>query len=875
MISLNTPLAEAKGIGPKFQEKLKKLRLETIKDLLWYFPFRYEDFSNIVAIKDLKIGQHATIQGIIQSIKLRRTWKRRMFIVEALISDETGNIRAVWFNQRFLITMLKKGSRVNLAGKITEAPEGGLVISHPVHEILTYKKEAGDLRHTGRVVPVYPEIKGLTSKGIRFLIKPLIDKMEKIEDPLPKEILEKQKIFDIDRAIRNIHFPGTIDDAKEAKKRFAFEDLFFLQLNNLRQRMKLAKERAYSSDFNIDEVKELLAKLPFELTYSQKKSLWEILKDLKKPHPMNRLLQGDVGSGKTIVAILAALVLAEESKQTAFMAPTEVLAKQHYDTFKKFFKEFDKGAGLITGSMAKVFYGDGLENDIKKNDLIGKIENGEIKIVFGTHALIQKYVRFGDLALVIIDEQHRFGVKQRRALLRGTNAEQTRNNIKETEYNNELLYKDLTYKIRSALFDVKKELGGGHKEIVYQKALVEAFKKNGINFSREEQIPIFYRNKKVGVYVPDFIIEDKIIIELKALTFVGAIEKKQIRSYLKGSKYRLALLANYGPKELTINRIVYDFTRDSAFVLRSSASIPHLLSMSATPIPRTLSLTVFGDLDLSIIDELPKGRKEIITKIVAPANRDKAYAFIRGQVKKGRQVFVICPRIELTQKNAEQTQNAAEITDYSASVPQQFRVRSALWENVKMVKEEYEKLSKKVFPDLRVAMLHGKMKAKEKNEIMRSFQEHKTDILVSTSVIEVGVDVSNATIMMIEDADKFGLAQLYQFRGRVGRGEHQSFCFLLTESASKSTYQRLRSLIEAKNGFELAEKDLAIRGPGEFLGEEQTGVPDLAMKAVKNPELVKSSREAAEEILKTDPELKNYPLLKKRLENFAKEVHLE
>src|SRR3990167_5987961 len=724
MIQFSTPLIELKNTK-RFLPKLKKLGIETVKDLLWHFPFRYEDFSNIVAIKDLKIGQRATVQGVIQSIKMRRTWKRRMFIIEALIGDDTGSIRAVWFNQRFLIMMLKKNSRLNLAGKITEAPEGGLVMSHPVFEILTYKKEKEGLSHTGRVVPIYPETKGLTSKGIRFLIKPLIDNMEEIEDFLPKEIIEKQNIFNINKAIQLVHFPEKIEEAKEAKKRFAFEDLFFLQLNNLRQRMKLSQERAYSSELSVDEIKELLSEIPFELTYSQKKSLWEILQDLKKPHPMSRLLQGDVGSGKTIVAVLSALVLAKGSKpavaeamagkQSAFMAPTEVLAKQHYETFKKFFKKFDKGIGLITGSMAKVFYGDGLESDIKKNDLIKKIENSEIKIVFGTHALIQKYVKFKDLALVIIDEQHRFGVRQRSELLKN----------------------------------------------------------------------------------------------------------------------------------------------------QSSEAVPHLLSMSATPIPRTLSLTVFSDLDLSIIDELPKGRKEIITKIVAPINRDKAYAFIRGQVKKGRQVFVICPRIEPTNEFLE-----------GLPVPVVKR-RNVLWENAKMVKEEYEKLSQKVFPDLRVGMMHGKMKAKEKNEAMKNFNKHKTDILVATSVIEVGVDVPNASIMMIEDADKFGLAQLYQFRGRVGRGEYQSFCFLFTESGSKSTHHRLRSLIEAKNGFELAEKDLAIRGPGEFLGEEQTGIPDLAMKAVRNPELVKSSREAAEDVLKNDPELEKYPLLKKRLESFQQEVHLE
>lgn len=730
IISLSTPIADIKGIGPRFQEKLKKLKIETVKDLLWYFPFRYEDFSNMAAVKDVTIGQYATIQGVIQSIKLRRTWKRRMFIVEALVSDDTGSIRAVWFNQKFLITMLKKGMKVNLAGKVAEAPEGGLMMPHPVHEVITYKKEAGDLRHTGRVVPIYPEIKGFTSKGIRFLIKPVLDKMGSIADPLPEEILRKQNILNLDQAIRAVHFPETIEQAQEAKRRFAFEDLFFLQLVNLRQKIKLSNESAYAADFEISTVKNLLEALPFELTLSQKNTLWEILQDLKKAHPMNRLLQGDVGSGKTIVAVIAALVLAKDGRQTAFMAPTEVLAKQHYETFKKFFKNFDQGAAIVTGSLARIFYGDDLESSAKKNELFKEIGEGKIKIIFGTHALIQKYVKFGNLALVIIDEQHRFGVEQRAHLM---------------------------------------------------------------------------KNHQTS----------------------GVVEQ------------------NYAP-------------------------VPHLLSMSATPIPRTLSLTVFGDLDLSIIDELPKGRKEIITKIVAPANRDKAYAFIRGQVKKGRQAFVVCPRIEAV---VNDQQPAADNLDGPPVVSGRSWFNT--WENVKMVKEEYEKLSQKIFPDLRVGMLHGKMKAKEKNEVMRRFKEKEIDILVSTSVIEVGVDVPNAVIMMIEDADKFGLAQLYQFRGRVGRGEYQSFCFLFTESSSKTTYQRLRSLIEAKNGFELAEKDLALRGPGEFLGKEQTGVPDLAMKAVRNPALVQSSRRAAEELLEKDPALKNYPDLKIRLDNFQQEVHLE
>ena len=686
--------------------------------MLWHFPFRYEDFSEISKIADLTVGQQATIQGVIKEIKPRKSWKRRMFIIEAVISDDTGSVKAIWFNQRFLLAILKRGRLVSLAGKVVQTKGGGICLSHPTYELINNRimeAEANEnLKHTGRLVPIYPETRGLTSKGLRYLIKPILDDLEPLIEPLPLEILEKYGILGINDALRKIHFPEDAKKARTAKERFAFEDLFYLQLLNLREKLRLARQKSHPFKTDLDFVKGLLKKIPFELTLSQKKSLWEILKDLEKPRPMNRLLQGDVGSGKTIVAILAALTVAKpfdsaQGKQTAFMAPTEILTRQHYQTFKKFFPSFSGGAGLITSSTGKIFYGDGLENEFKKAEMIKKIQSGGIRIIFGTHSLIQKNVKFSDLAFIVIDEQHRFGVRQRARLISG----------------------------------------------------------------------------KTG-------------------------------------------------------------------------TLPHFLSMSATPIPRTLTLTVFGDLDLSIIDELPKGRKEIITKIVAPENRDKAYAFIRGQVKKGRQVFVICPRIE----PSEEDDSVADFSQWQK------------WE-LKSVKEEYEKLSKKVFPDLRVAMLHGKMRAKEKEEIMKNFKRGKIDVLVSTSVIEVGVDVPNAAIMMIESAERFGLAQLYQFRGRVGRGEHQSFCFLFTEFKSQDIFKRLRSLIDAKNGFELAEKDLAIRGPGEFLGESQTGIPDLAMRSLQNPEIVKEAHEAAVSIIQKNPDLENYLLLKNRLDGFQKEIHLE
>lgn len=738
MVYLDNLLSEIKGIGPKFLTRLEKLKIKTVGDLLRHFPSRYEDFSNFVAIKDLKIGQHATVRGEIKSVKLRRTWKKKMFILETIIEDKTGSIRAVWFNQKFLITMLKKGKTLNLAGKVSESKEGGLMMSHPVFEIMTMSKTDEDLRHTGRVIPVYPETKGLTSKGFRYLIQPILKKLEISEDLLPEETIKKYELLDLKTALKLAHFPDKISDAQKARRRFAFEDLTLIHLVNLRHKIKLSREKAHSVEYDLDLVKKWLSEIPFELTHSQKKSLWEILKDLEKFHPMNRLLQGDVGSGKTIVAVLAALAAVQNSgsggelkRQAAFMAPTEILTRQHYDTFKKHFSDFEGGVGIITSSSVAVFYGDGLESKIKKADMIEKIGRGEIKIVFGTHSLIQKYVRFAGLVLLVVDEQHRFGVKQRAELLK----------------------------------------------------------------NKEQEIP----------------------------------------------------------KE----------SKSSAGQARNKNLIPHFLSMSATPIPRTLSLTVYGDLDLSIIDELPKGRKEIITKIVAPENRGKAYAFIRGQIKKGRQAFVICPRIE----SAEESESGEENVKIDW--------RKLVWLDVKAVKEEYEKLSKEIFPDLKVEMLHGKLKAVEKNSIMEKFKNGEIDILVSTSVIEVGVDVPNATIMMIESAERFGLAQLYQFRGRVGRGERQSFCFLFTELKSKFVFSRLRSLIEAKNGFELAEKDLALRGPGEFLGESQAGLPDLAMRALQNPNLVKEAREAAVEIITADPELKSRVLLKERLDGFQKEIHLE
>ncbi len=721
MIKLETELRNIKGINEKFLTKLDKLKIKTVRDLLWHFPFRYDDFSAIVKIGDLKINQAATIRGVVKKVSLRRSWRRKFVIIEALVTDDTGGIKAIWFNQPFVAKVLRAGLQINLAGKVT-ASNDELVMQSPAYEPMTTTTEA---RHTAGLIPIYPETKGLTSKGFRFLISAILKVMEPAKDFIPEEILTNYEMPNVMSALRTIHFPAQLAQVEKARERFAFTELFLLQLTNVKNRIALAKEKA--PPLNIDQawVDGVIGKLPFSLTEAQERSLVEILDNLKKTQPMNRLLQGDVGSGKTVVAAIAALAAAKNGKQTAFMAPTEVLARQHYKTLTTIFKNLTIGVGILTGSEARVYHGDDSEMKTTRQKLLVEIENGGVKLVLGTHALIsegktKKPIQFNDLALAIVDEQHRFGVEQRAALVK-----------------------------------LEREPGA----------------------------------------------------------------------------------------ETTI----------------------HFLSMSATPIPRTLALTIFGDLDLSIIDELPKGRKEITTKIVPPENRQKAYDFIRAQIRSGRQAFVICPRIEAS-KTEEEIEGDEEVSPDK---------RKNLWQEVKNVTEVYETFSKNIFPDFRVAMLHGKLKGVEKGRIMSDFSAGLLDILVSTSVIEVGVDVPNASIMMIEGADRFGLSQLYQFRGRVGRGEHQSYCLLFTDSTSDSTQQRLSALLKAKNGFELAEQDLVLRGPGEFIGDKQTGIPDIAMRALNNMELVKSAREAAANIMKKDVELSNYPALRSALANFQKQIHPE
>ncbi|PIS39143.1 MAG: DNA helicase RecG [Candidatus Nealsonbacteria bacterium CG08_land_8_20_14_0_20_38_20] len=736
-MNLSTPIEQIPRIGPAYQKKLKKLGIKNIGDIIFHFPHRYEDFSRLIPIAKAELGGPFCFQGEIVDIKNIRTFRKRMMLTQATLADKTGKLKALWFNQPYLINTFKKGTFVCLAGKITGKGKS-IYLSNPAYEKIEnckLKIENSDLTHTGRLIPVYPETEGLSSKWLRFIVKPLLAKLKnQIPDSLPEKISKKYDFLPLSKAIWQIHFPDSLKLAQEAKKRFAFEELFNLSLFVLRERMKLAKEKAAAIPLNLAAVQEFTKRLPFKLTDAQKKCAWQLLKDLEKPRPMNRLLEGDVGSGKTVVAAMAALNVAKAGYQVAFMAPTEILAKQHYKTISELLnpppllkegeeknqqnrKWWGVNIGLITGK--ENYYRD---KKITRKELLEKLsrcdgtspEAGkEIDILLGTHALIEERVKFEKLALVVVDEQHRFGVKQRAKLCQQKNF------------------------------------------------------------------------------------------------------------------------------------------------------IPHLLSMTATPIPRTLSLTLYGDLDLSVIDEMPKGRKKIITKIIQPKNKKATYEFIKEQVKEGRQVFAICPRIE-PPKVSQENLWGGELSFQTLS-----------WFDVKAVKQEYKKLSEEIFPDLKVGMLHGKMKSQEKEDIMKNFKAGKIDILVSTSVVEVGVDVPNASVMLIEGSEKFGLAQLHQFRGRVGRSDFQSYCFLFTDTPGIVYNRRLRALITCENGFELAEKDLAIRGPGNLIGQRQWGIPDLAMSSLADAILVSNARNEAKKILGEDPGFKNYPLLKKRLEAFREKIHLE
>ena len=902
LLTPKTELRNIPKITPKYVKLLEKLELKTVEDLLFYFPFRYDDFSQTVLISEEYLNQTVTVQGTIIKSKLTRIFRRHMSIVEIIIQNKPASTRgdestrggnntplkAVWFNQPYIYENLKEGTEVRLSGKIIFNKKY-LSMSNPAWE-----RSARETTNTGAIIPVYSETRGLTSKWIRWQIKPLLESAKLLEDPIPYETRKKLNLYDLYTALTQIHFPDSDEKLLRAQKRFAFQEMFLVQLKTLQVRSALSCEKAVPLKFEEKLIQAFVKELPFRLTNAQRKASFEILKDLEKTKPMNRLLNGDVGSGKTIVAAISALQVLHNKFQVVLMAPTEVLARQHFLSLCDIFKNYDFNIALLTNSYQEIKNSKLKISNLKSNpndqiiklksktanrkNLLAKIKSGEINLVIGTHALIQKSVIFHNLALIIIDEQHRFGVAQRAYLQQNilTNTDYTRTNTDSTltvadntqsieNEKNNLLYEDLTYKIRKAIFNVKKELGLTHKENIYQKALEEEFKSLGLKFEKEKSLNIKYKEKKIGTYRPDFIIEKKIILELKALPSIGKSEKQQLWHYLKNSNYKLALLVNFGKDDIHIQRFIYtknselkkEISPTSALSPHTSASspcsvsisphVPHFLTMTATPIPRTLALSVFGNLDLSILDEMPKNRKTIITKIITPAERNNIYKFIQAEINKGQQCFVILPLVE----------------------------ESKVLTEVKAATQEHKRLSEKIFTNLSIGLLHGKLKSQEKEKVMLEFKEKKIDILVATAVVEVGIDIPNATAMIIEDADRFGLSQLHQFRGRVGRNSLQSYCFLFSTSNTQNSKARLKAMEENADGFKIAEKDLELRGPGQFLGTIQSGLPDIAMENLTNVRLIKVSQEEAKNILREDPTLKNYPALTKALTKFNEKIHLE
>lgn len=703
-MNINSSVKEISGVGDFYQKKLDRLGIKTVQDFLFHLPVKYRDFSKIAPISRIKKEGFFTVKGEIIEIKIKRIFKRKITIVEATIKDSTSEIIAVWFNQPYLSKALEEKKEYYFSGKVT-SKNSKLYFTNPSFELYDLKKEA---IHSKSIVSVYPETRGLTSRWMRTIIKSILDFPQiEIPDILPPEIIKELDLLSAREAFNQIHFPKSEKQIEKAKKRISFEQMFLIQLAVLMEKMRMMKEATISIPADIETIKRLTSGLPFELTDAQRKSAWQILKDMEKKYPMNRLLEGDVGSGKTIVAAIGIINAIKSGAQAALMAPTEILAKQHFHGIFKTLNKFNINVGFLTGKEDK-FYSKKLKNDtieISRTKLLKKIKEGEIDLLIGTHALIQKTVKFKNLALVVLDEQHRFGVNQRAELV----------------------------------------------------------------------------SRKKG----------------------------------------------------------------------ENIKVPHLLSMTATPIPRTLALSFYGDLDISIIDELPQGRKKIITKIVSPSKRKEVYDLTREQLKKGRQVFIICPKIDPSEDE------------------------NSRWANVKAVNEEFDIIAEKIFPEFIADVIHGKMKAKEREEIMRDFKNKKSDILVSTSVIEVGIDIPNASVMIIEGAERFGLAQLHQFRGRVGRSEHQSYCFLFPESFTPKTKNRLKALLASEDGFALAEQDLKLRGPGDFIGQKQWGLPDIAMSALSNLELVEKAKELAQLILTKDSQLKKYPSLRKEVDILREKIHLE
>ncbi len=664
-MDLTTPVNMASRAYKMYSSRLEKLGIKRIEDFLFHIPFRYDDFSLISKIGEVQEGETVTIKGEVTEIRNEYTrWKK---LQKAKVKDETGEIEVIWFNQPYLAKTIKKGDKISLSGKITLFRNTKMLQS-PDFEIIFNECE---IIHTGRLVPIYPETRGVSSKWLRRQVFNLL-KTAEIKEYLPETIINKNNLIDLEEALNKVHFPKNLDEVEKARKRLSFDELFLIQLNSLK-RKKEWDEKKLKKPFKVltfkEKIEKFLESLPFELTNAQKRVVKEIFSDFAKEKAMNRLLEGEVGSGKTVIGAIAMYLCFLNGFQSILMAPTEILAKQHYETINKLLKPFKIKVKLLTSSL--------------------KPKKIDADILIGTHALLYQKKLMDNIGFVIIDEQQRFGVEQRA-------------------------------------------------------------------------------------------------------------------------------------------------------VLRSLGKNPHVLTMTATPIPRTVALTMYGDLDLSFLDEMPKGRRKIKTWLVPIEKRKGAYNWIEKEIKNNKsQAFIICPLIE-------ESENLI---------------------SVKAVTKEYELLKNNIFPKLKLGLLHGRMKGKEKNKILKEFKDKKYDILVSTPVVEVGIDISNATIMVIEQSERFGLAQLHQLRGRVGRGDKQSFCLLFTSSTSSKTIERLKSMEIIDFGPKLAELDLKLRGPGQIFGTLQHGIPNLKIASFSDFELIKQTRKEAEETIDQLDKLETLKAKIKEIEN--------
>jgi ATP-dependent DNA helicase RecG len=671
-MNTHTSLGTIKGVGKVTEEQFAVAGLRTVGDLIHFLPRAYEDFSEVTTIGDIRPGKF-TIKARCEKISTRPV-RRGLRITTATLADDTGKLQAVWFNQPYRETQLKSGEEFYFSGDF-EFSYNKFQLSNPSAEKVSEMPV-----QTDRLLPIYRSIKGLKTTLVRKILNEIRPLMTMLPETLPSSIIAHEKLASHGDALLGMHFPESIADISKAKERIGFEELFALLLASQMNRIENAKLQGWPIAFDQAVVKEFVSQLPFALTNAQRIAAWDILQDFGKETPMNRLLQGDVGSGKTVVAGLAARQAAHEGFQTAVMAPTEILASQHAETLNKLLAPFGVRVGLLTGSV----------KGKARETLYAAIQSGDVDVVVGTHALIQSTVHFHKLGFVVIDEQHRFGVNQRQALL-------------------------------------------------------------------------------------------------------------------SKSKY-----------------------------------MPHLLAMTATPIPRSLALTVYGELDVSVLNELPKGRKPIATKIWSPNSRPQLYTLIEEQLKEGRQAYVICSLIDNDPNN-----------------------------ELKSVEAEFKRLDQKEFKHRTIGLLHGKMKSDEKEAVMQRFSKGEVDVLVSTTVVEVGVDVPNATVILIEDADRFGLAQLHQLRGRVGRSSHQSYCYLMV-STSKAPSQRLKEVEKSNDGFYLAEVDLKLRGPGEIYGRAQHGELNLQVASLADTKLIARAQKAAKAFVEAGADLLQYKELHADVEHYQR-----